>query len=470
MNLKFANNSCILLTLGALAGCVSEDISPDSNGGSGVNGAVDYLANSRYNIIFIFADDWGWGDLACHGHDVILTPNIDKLASEGIDFKAFNVGSPVSSASRTAVMTGNFPSRHGMHQHLAGANKNAAKQMPNYLDNTVTLLPKLLQSAGYKTAHYGKWHLGNISSAPEPMTYGYDDTRVYNGNGPNLDTGPTGYVTSEYTAQSVDATIAFITEHKYEPFFVNLWIHETHQDIEPLDEEREVYADIADPEQSYYSVVTAADKHIGRLMQALKDEGLDDNTLVIFSSDNGPETATSNSLKLSVGDTGGLKGRKRSLFEGGVKVPFIVRLPGVVPAGVVDDSTLLATVDLLPTFCSIAGVSLPEDYLPDGENISLALLGEDFTREKAMLHFWPGDDDESLNLWPRLGAKDNKYKVLINYDMSRVELYDYKNDWGEENNLAEGFVDSLSEHKYTSKIMELTDLAYEYFYSLDYVL
>lgn len=418
------------------------------------------LSNSKLNIIFIFADDWGYGDLSAHGHQGLKTPNLDKMIAEGTEFQQFNVCSPVCSSSRTAVMTGNFPSRHGMHEHIAGHELNAARGMPDYLDPSVVMLPRLLQQAGYKTAHYGKWHLSNTMTAdvaPVPMDYGYDDTRVFNGSGPAVAGGPKDYHSSALTTNCVKYTIDFIKKHKdTSPFFVNLWIHESHQAIEPTPEQREPYKDVAEPQQSYYSVITSADAQLGKLFAYLKESGLDKNTLVLFSSDNGPESNANEKTWQSVGVTAGLRGQKRSLFEGGVKVPFIVRLPDYIPAGQLNKDSVIAAVDLLPTFCDIAGVKLPEGYKPDGEVVTKALQGSKYDRSKTILQYWQGNS--SGNNWPRLSAKNTKWKLYTNFDKSKIELYDYKHDWAEENNLA-------SQHP--EIVEKLLAEAFEYYKSLN---
>lgn len=324
--------------------------------------------------------------------------------------------------------------------------------MPDWLDPEVVLLPRLLQQAGYKTAHYGKWHLGETPDAPEPKEYGYNDTRVFSGRGPQIPNGPEGYKSAHWTEHCVDNVINFITENKNEPFFINLWIHESHKDIDPTPEMlEEFYPNLKGPQRPYYTVISSADQHIGRVMNSLKELGLDDNTLVIFSSDNGPAP-----YKHPAGETAGLKGRKRSLFEGGVKTPFIVRMPGFVPKGKVDASTLVASVDLLPTFCSMAGVKLPEGYIGDGEDITNLLTGKKYTRTKPVLQYW--QENSVGDNWPRLSAKDNKWKLVCNFDMTRVELYDYLNDWAEENNLAE---------KYPQEVERLAKLAFDYYKTLD---
>lgn len=142
-------------------------------------------ADTPPNILFIYADDWGWGDLACHGHPQIRTPNIDCLAREGTDFHQFTVCNPVCSPSCAAIVTGHFPARHGVHQHFASHQQNVERGMADWLDPKVTLLPRLLKEAGYTMGHFGKWHLsgGGIEDAPLPSAYGFDEAAILDGTG-----------------------------------------------------------------------------------------------------------------------------------------------------------------------------------------------------------------------------------------------------------------------------------------------
>ena len=140
------------------------------------------------NIVFIFADDWGWGDLGCHGHPYVKTPNIDRLAAQGTDFHRFTVASGVCSPSRTAVMTGQFPARYAINGHFAWVHSNQRRDMPDWLNPKAPLMPRFLKQAGYATAHYGKWHLANdmIPDSPLPIEYGYDDYGAFNCAGPQM--------------------------------------------------------------------------------------------------------------------------------------------------------------------------------------------------------------------------------------------------------------------------------------------
>ncbi len=246
----------------------------------GVSRGAESRIPSRPNIVFIYADDWGWGDLACHQHPQLKTPHLDRLAREGTDFHHFLVCNPVCSPSRTAIVTGQYPSRHGVHQHFAGHSENVARGMPDWLDPNVTLLPRILQRHGYKTAHYGKWHLsgqGQGITAPLPKEYGFDDAAVWTGPGKSVFEGTTvadklGNAHDKVGAsfQTIAATehaLKFIQENHRGPFFLNLWIHETHHLVSATDEDKAYYPDIPEPQRTYFSAISRADRQIGRVLQ-----------------------------------------------------------------------------------------------------------------------------------------------------------------------------------------------------------
>ncbi len=410
-------------------------------------------AADQPNIIFIFGDDWGYGDLGCYGATEVATPNIDKLAEQGTRYTQFHVTSGVCSPSRTSVITGHFPARHRVHGHFAGNEPNAKRNMPNWLDeNLPVYMPRLMREAGYTTAHFGKWHLGGGGlphgdlSAPEPKVYGYDETRVWNGNGPTWK-GDQLFPTTRYMDDDstwvhsssrivVDVTIDFLKRNKDQgaPMFVNLWLKDPHTPLWPTDEQKAPYKSMDPDKEIYYGVLTDADKHIGRLMQALKEIGLDENTLVIFSSDNGP---AGYGPSKTAGSTAGLKGRKTEIFEGGVNVPFIVRWPGKVDAGKVDSTSVLSTVDLLPTFAELAHVKLPSDYKPDGESIAKIFENESFTRTKPLFWEWRFSAANSPNGWASAAVRYRDWKLVADESRGRVELYNIKDDHFELKNLAE---------------------------------
>ena len=373
------------------------------------------------NIIFIYADDWGYGDMSLHGHHTITTPNLDQLAAEGSEFLQFNVCNPVCSPSRTAIMTGHYPARHHIHQHFSNHDSNMARNMPDWLDPEALTLPRMLRENGYRTAHFGKWHLTSalIDNAPLTVNYGYDEVRNWHGNGPGVE-GPRG----ESTGTCVDYCMDFIGQEQERPFFINLWIHESHAAIDPPEDAKEAYAHVEEPFRSYYACISYADRELGRLFRFLKDEHLDSTTLVIFSSDNGPEYPSADPAVLtyySRGETAGLVGQKRSLFEGGVGLPFIVHWPGKVPAGMVNNTTNIAAVDILPSFCKIAGLDLPAEYFPDGEDMSDCLLGAGRQRSKPLFWDWRGPANSYG--WPRNAVRSGDWKLLSNEDGSEKYLY-----------------------------------------------
>ena len=433
-----------------------------------MNSEQGTLNSKQPNILFIFADDWGFGDLGCYGSTEVATPSLDKLASQGTRYTQFHVTSGVCSPSRTSVITGHYPARHHVHGHFAGNEVNARRGMPNWLnDNLPVYLPRLMQEAGYTTAHFGKWHLGGGGlphgdlSAPEPKEYGYDETRVWNGNGPTWN-GDQLWPTTRYMdsdtlwAQSssriaVDGTIDFMKRNKDgKPMFINLWLKDPHTPLWPNDEQREPYKNknLHPDKETYFSVLTDADFHIGRLMDALNEMDLEENTILIFSSDNGPAAY---SPGLIAGSTGGLKGRKADIFQGGVNVPFIVRWPGHVNAGIVDNQSVLSSVDLLPTFCELAHKELPADYQPDGESFAAIFKNVPFERAKPLFWDWHfpvvSDNPQYATKWPGNAVRLGDWKLLYNSEIDRTELYIIKNDPFEKNDLTANNPDKVEELK-----------------------
>ena len=398
--------------------------------------------SKRPNIVFIFADDWGWGDLSCYGHPHLKTPNLDRLAAQGILFSQFYVCSGVCSPSRAATMTGRFPAHWGIHGHFAQHEQNAARGMPNFLDPDAITVTGLLQQSGYSVGHFGKWHLGGGDGAPEPFSYGIDECRINVGNGPALDF--TDIQTGEGRARSseviIDESISFIESHKEGPFYVQAWLNDTHAILDPTEEQMEPYkrftANGLDDKHKgalriYYSAVTNADYHIGRLMDRLDQLGLADDTILIFSADNGPEDIhISNATHSGVGSSGPFRGRKRSLYEGGVRTPFVVRWPnGGSPGGQIDNATPLSAVDLLPTFCALAGADIPANTNLSGQDMSSAFRGNSAIRTTPLMWEWRFNiAGHCLHKSPILSIREGEWKLMLNPDRSRVELYNIPDD------------------------------------------
>ncbi|MDF7800132.1 sulfatase-like hydrolase/transferase [Pontiellaceae bacterium B1224] len=414
-------------------------------------------ADSKPNILFIFTDDWGWGDLSCHGHPYVKTPNIDRLAEEGTDFTRFTVASGVCSPSRTAVVTGHFPARYNIDGHFAWVPSNEKRNMPDWLALDAPFLPRFLKNAGYATAHFGKWHLSNnmIPDSPAPGEYGYDVYGAFNCSGEQMP-----------VHEDADNAIAFMEQCKQDgkPFFINLWMHEPHTPFHTVPKYRWRFQELEEADNIYASVLSHADDRIGEMLDALDELGLAENTLVVFSSDNGPARSASPQepelsydsatgpgfgIGASKGTTGGRKAYKASLFEGGIGVPFIVRWPGKVAAGQVDEVSLISAVDLLPTFCEVAGAELPASYEPDGVSQVKTLMGTESSKRWKPLfwkmdHGWPPQKSRPDH-WVSYAVVDQQWKLVANNDLSYVELYDISADPFEQNDLAKENPEAVSE-------------------------
>lgn len=395
--------------------------------------AETFKSPSRPNIIFVYADDWGWGDMSAHGSKWLKTPNLDRLVAEGSDFYSFNVLNPVSSPSRCGLLTGKYPARYSIHEHFASHKMNIDRGMPDWLDVNCTSLPRQLQKAGYKTAHYGKWHLAGLGSyevCPHPKEYGYDDYAGWNGPKPGA---------NQHMVFGMAVDFVYKSNKEGKPAFVNLWLKQTHTPHTPSAESMKKYGHLPEQKQVYAAVVEDGDRGIGIILDKLKELGIDDNTIVIFSSDNGPEVTGGENMKMmkggkgtyySVGETGGYKGRKRSLYEGGVRTPFIVRWPGVVKAGYVDKNSLITAVDVFPTLCEIAGAEVPAGL--DGESRLSVIKGTPAEHRKPV--FWEWKGSKVGPNWARLAIQKDGWKLLTNGQ--RTELYDMKKDSKQNRNMA----------------------------------
>ncbi len=243
----------------------------------------------------------------------------------------------------------------------------------------------------------------------------------------------------------MDDTIRFVEACGDQPFYVNLWTLVPHATLHPTDEQMESYARFAPggvpyhgAARIYYSTVTNLDAELGRLFAYLQEAGLAENTIILFTSDNGPEDIhVRNAAHSGIGSPGPFRGRKRSLYEGGVRVPFIIRWPGHVPTGRIDETSIVTAVDFLPTLCHIAGATLPDGYEGDGENVADMLRGESRPRTTPLLWEWRFRvAGYPYHHSPMLAVRDGDWKLLLNPDGSRAELYNVPADPMELTNLA----------------------------------
>ncbi|MCG8578956.1 MAG: sulfatase-like hydrolase/transferase [Bacteroidales bacterium] len=428
-------------------------------------------AQDKTNILFVFIDDMGYADLGCYGNEEVHTPHIDQLAAEGILFTQFYVNSPICSPSRTAVTTGNYPSKWGITSFINTRQHNEKRGVRHSLSLEAPSVARNLQQAGYYTAHIGKWHMGggrDIKDVPLITEYGFDEAVTqFEGLGErylaiyetfNYKNGKRGLdLKSEKLGRGevhwekrdklteifVDRTITAIENARSagKPFYINLWPDDIHTPLEPP---KHLRGDLS-MKARFLGVMHEMDRQIGRLFDYIRnDENLKNNTLIVFTSDNGPDKA--------VNGAGPLRGYKTNLFEGGVREPFIVWWPGEIAirkAGSKNSKTVLAGIDLPLTFMEIAGAEPDAGAKYDGESMLKAISGKT-QRKRSQPLYWirpPDRPGYGLDNDPDLAMRKGDYKLLMDFDGSNLQLYNLKKDVGETNNLKDVEEDKVIEMK-----------------------
>ncbi len=407
------------------------------------------FAAGKPKIVVIMADDLGWRDLRCYGNTKLDTPALDQLAAEGMRFTSGYAASPVCTPTRAAMMTGQSPARLRITNHAPGNGVGfALKDSPLHEAENLRHLPlasvtiaERLSAAGYATAHVGKWHLsykardeqGVAEKDLRPDKQGFAlNVGGDSGGGPPSYFAPYRNPTlvdgkdGEYLPERLaDEAIAFIRQHRSGPFFLNWWPFSVHYPMQAREKVIAKYrarGDIEDP--VYAAMIEDMDTAIGRLLKALDEAGLRDNTLVIFKSDNGGYN----------GDNRPLRGRKGMLYEGGIRVPWIVRWPGKVKPGTTN-STPVISMDCYPTLLEAAGLPPTPDHPLDGKSL-LPLLTQSpgFARDALYFHY----PNYAFHKQNRLGSaiREGAYKLIKNYDDDSLELYDLTSGLSEKNNLA----------------------------------
>ncbi len=328
------------------------------------------------NIIVILTDDMGFSDIGAFGGDFVPTPGLDRLAAEGTMFTQYYSASPICSPSRTSILTGMFPAEWNFTTFLNNRRSNELAEQANYLNVNAPSIAKVLKTAGYITGHFGKWHMGggrDIKNAPKFEKYGFDEhASTYESPEPDPLLTATDWIWSDQdsikrwdrTAYFVDKTLDFLRRHRGTPCFVNLWPDDMHTPWVPEGNQRQNGKFPMNPEEetTFKLVLAEFDRQMGRLLDGLAELGIAENTIVIFTSDNGPLPSFRGSR------SGGLRGTKLSLYEGGIRMPFIVRWPSRVPMGVIDSASVLNSTDLFPTLAAFASAQLPANYKGDGED------------------------------------------------------------------------------------------------------
>lgn len=392
------------------------------------------------NIVFLLADDLGYGDLGCFGHPKIKTPNLDRMAAEGIKLTSCYSGQSVCSPSRAALMTGRNPNRFGIKDWIP-LNSGI------FLPKTETTVAAQLKAAGYRTCLAGKWHLNSKFNGEEPTPgdHGFDHWLATQNNAGPSHQDPVNFVRNgkrvgplkgNSSTLLMDEALAFIKSNKEKPFCVFVTFHAPHEPIAVPNEYSEQYKDEPDPTARIYNgSVSLIDHEAGRLMKFLDDEKLAANTIVFFSSDNGPETLNRyKGAERSHGSAGPLRGMKLHVTEGGNRVPGIVRWPGRIKAGQVIDEPV-GFVDMMPTLCALAGTKAPGKAL-DGVDVSPLLL-EGKSPDRKLPLYWQYDKaiGETKPVWT-VAIRRGDYKLLADAALEKFALYDLKADIGEKTDLS----------------------------------
>ena len=420
---------------------------------------ADRPAIEKPNILVIFIDDMGFADPSCFGNPLIKTPHIDKLAAEGIKLTNFYVNSPICSASRVALTTGQYQGRWKIHSFLNTRAGNANRGMADYLDSAAPTTAKKLKAAGYATGHFGKWHMGggrDVDDAPLPQAYGFDESLVaFEGLGDRLISNPNAIEKAhalghgkiipckrwEKMQIQTDRTIDFIQRHQKGPFYLRLFPNDVHDRHDPIPGSADKFASVSDDPfvRNFFAVLEEMDRQIGRVIATIDDLGLAENTLIIFTSDNGPtDWPRKYETGPPAGFTGPYRGRKWSLFEGGIRMPFIARWTGTIPAGIEDTTSVVSAIDLSPTICRFAGVAVEDDL--DGSDRGDVLLGKPSPRSRPV--FWQYGHPHAIlkggkpdHQSPTFAMRDGAWKFLVNPDGSEAQLYNLDTDEGERANL-----------------------------------
>ena len=388
------------------------------------------------NLILFLADDLGYGDLASYGHPIIKTPNLDAFAQQGVRLTQCYSASAVCSPSRSALLTGRTPFRNGVYTWIAEGGVA-------HLRTSEIALPRLLKGAGYATCHSGKWHLNglfNNLAQPQPGDHGYDWWMATQNNAGPSHENPSNFVRNGqpvgplhgYSAPLVvGEAITWLKEKRdtSKPFFLAVWTHEPHYPIKSDPKFKALYPNLTDDVQrEHHANVTQMDHAFGLLMKSLDEQKLTDSTFVFFTSDNGPEG--DGITTPGRGSSGGLRERKRSMHEGGIRVPGLARWPGHLKAGTTSDVPVIGS-DVFPTMLAIAGVKPPAARVLDGVNILPVLTGTVTKLDRPQPLYW------RLNMAPnaKVAMRVDDWKILANAELTEFELYNLKTDARETNDL-----------------------------------
>lgn len=429
-------------------------------------------AGSKPNIVFMLVDDMGYTDTSLYGSEYYETPNLERLAEEGIMFTDAYAGSNLCSPSRATILTGRDTTRNGVDRlcnqneqaYITGENPSElinqngflVSPEPTFLPKSEITIPEMLKEAGYKSAHIGKWHLGDPARGYGPLDQGYDVNigGYYRGQPPTyfdpykiptLENKKTG----EYlTDRLADEAVEFIKDNKDEPFFLNLSHYGVHTPLEGKPELVQKYKDKEKTENhknpTYAAMIESVDDSLGKIMDTLEELGLEENTIIIFTSDNG------GIHYWDVTNNAPLREGKCYNYEGGTRIPAVMKWKGKIEENQVSDE-IIHHSDYFPTFAEAAGVALPDDRVIDGKSLLPMLVTEEELDRETLCWFTPHfNPDSGPNIVPSAAIRHGDYKLIKHYaensySNGTVELFNLKEDIGEKNNLANEMPDKVKE-------------------------
>lgn len=427
--------------------------------------AIADAAPAKPNIVLVLCDDLGYGDLACFGDKALHTPNLDKFATEGLRLTSCYAAHGNCSPSRTALMTGRTPTRVGVRNWIP-------EESPVHVPRSEICVATLLKRVGYATCHSGKWHMNgqfNQPTQPQPNDHGFEHWFATHNNALPCHRNPNNFARNGQDAGKlegysahlvVDEAIRWLgTRDPAKPFFLHVCFHEPHEPIATDPKYTKLYPSDDPSYSAHHGNITQMDDAFGRLMRALDERELRENTFVFFTSDNGPAITPMHPH----GSVGPLRDKKGSLYEGGIRVPGIVRWPGRTRSGSVSDEPVCG-VDFLPTACAIAGIEPPRDRRLDGASFLPVLDGKPVARSTPLYwHFNRASSDAKVALrvgdWKILATLDKNValrgnditeedeRVFKEAGLAAFSLYNLRTDIGEKTDLAAKETAKLAELK-----------------------
>lgn len=406
------------------------------------------LSQQKPNIVLLLVDDMGWTDLRCYGSSFYETPNIDALAKSGIKFTNAYSACTVCSPSRASIMTGKSPARLHITDWITGYNMPYAKLLPPdwtpYLPLKETTIAEVLKKQGYATASIGKWHLGDdIKYYPEKQGFDVNIAGTYQGqppgyfspyNIPRLKNGPSGeYLTDRLT----DEAEKFITDKKDQPFFLYMPYYAVHTPLQAKKTDIAYFKSKINPNGSqknavYAAVIKSVDESVGRVVALLNKLHIAENTLIIFTSDNGGLIGGRNADKNTITSNFPLRSGKGSSYEGGIRVPAIFSWQGKIKPDGVSSVPIIGT-DIFPTLAALGNGVITEGKIPDGVDIMPLLTGKNKLKREALYWHYPHYHSEGGT--PYSTIRQDDWKLIYFYETGEKELYYLRNDIGEKNNL-----------------------------------